>query len=310
MIVGSLFSGIGGIEIGFEKAGFETGWFIENDLYAQQVLRKQFPQAKIYGDIKDIDFRTVPKVDILTGGFPCQDISNAGKRAGIEGSRSSLWKYYLEAIRTLRPRFAFIENVSALLNRGLHVVLADLAKIGYDAEWHCVPASAIGANHKRDRIYILAYPDINPNRAWPGETEEKNKIPSINREERCSRVPGRTNNEISRTDKCGLLHRQAEEQSTKGRKPTQCKSRPSSEDVANTRKCRIFGGSKRIQSEKKHDAETKGRDVSPNGWWATEPGLGRVADGIPNRVDRIKCLGNAVVPQVAEVFAKAIKEGE
>lgn len=94
--VGSLFSGIGGIELGFERAGFHTKWFVEYDPYAQEILRKRFPKAKIYGDITKIDFRDVPKVEILTGGFPCQDISNAGKRAGIEGSRSSLWKYYCE----------------------------------------------------------------------------------------------------------------------------------------------------------------------------------------------------------------------
>lgn len=154
--VGSLFSGIGGIEIGFEKAGFETKWFVENEPYARAILKKRFPNAKIYGDITKIDFGTVPKVDILTGGFPCQDISNAGTRTGIKGSRSSLWKYYLKAIRILRPKFAFIENVSALLNRGLNVVLADLTTVGYDAEYHCVPASAVGAPHRRDRIFIIA----------------------------------------------------------------------------------------------------------------------------------------------------------
>ena len=160
MRIGSLFSGIGGIELGFEKQGFKTLWFIENDLYAREIIRKRFPKADIYDDVTQIDFKTIPKIDILTGGFPCQDISNAGKRAGIEGRRSSLWKYYLEAIRILRPRYALIENVSALLNRGFDVILADLAEVGYDAEWHCVPASAVGALHRRDRIFILAYPQL------------------------------------------------------------------------------------------------------------------------------------------------------
>ena len=158
MKVGSLFSGIGGIELGFHWAGgFETLWFVENELYAQEILKKRYPKALIYGDIKEIDFRTVPKIDILTGGFPCQDISNAGKRAGIKGHRSGLWSYYLEAIRILRPRIAVIENVSALLNRGLNVILRDIATIRYDAEWHCISASSIGALHQRDRIFIFAY---------------------------------------------------------------------------------------------------------------------------------------------------------
>ena len=161
MKVGSLFSGIGGIELGFEKQGFKTEWFVEREPYAQEILKKRFPRTKIYDDVTTLDFKTIPKVDILTGGFPCQDISNAGKRAGIEGSRSSLWKYYFKAIREIRPKIAFIENVSALLNRGLDVVLADLASIGYDAEWYCVSASAVGANHQRDRIFIIAYPNIN-----------------------------------------------------------------------------------------------------------------------------------------------------
>jgi len=156
MNVGSLFSGIGGIEIGFEKQGFKTKWFVENDLYAREVLKKRFPEAILYGDITKIDFTKVPRVDILTGGFPCQDISNAGKRAGIEGSRSSLWKHYLRAISVLRPRYALIENVSALLGRGLDVVLCDLAQVGYDAEYHCVSASSVGAPHRRDRIFIVA----------------------------------------------------------------------------------------------------------------------------------------------------------
>ena len=157
MNVGSLFSGIGGIELGFERQGFTTLWFVENDLYARAVLKKRFPNTPIYDDVTKVDWGAVPKVDVLTGGFPCQDISNAGKRVGISGSRSSLWKCYLEAIRVLRPRFALIENVSALINRGLDVVLSDLAALRYDAEWYSLPASAIGAFHRRDRVFIIAY---------------------------------------------------------------------------------------------------------------------------------------------------------
>lgn len=156
MNVGSLFSGIGGIEIGFEAEGFTTEWFVEYDEYASAVLSKRFPGVPNFRDVTTVDFKAIPRVDILTGGFPCQDISNAGKRAGITGSRSSLWKHYLRAIRDIRPKFAVIENVAALTKRGLNVVLADLAEIGYDALWTNISASAVGAPHRRERIFIIA----------------------------------------------------------------------------------------------------------------------------------------------------------
>ena len=119
--IGSLFSGIGGIELGFERAGFKTEWFIECEPYAREILKARFNTTKIYDDITELDFETLKRVDVLTGGFPCQDISIAGKREGIEGKRSSLWKYYKEAIRILRPKIAFIENVSELKIGRAHV---------------------------------------------------------------------------------------------------------------------------------------------------------------------------------------------
>lgn len=160
MSVGSLFSGIGGIDLGFEREGFETKWFVENNPYCQEVLKRQFPGRPIYGDIAKLDFRSVEPVSILTGGFPCQDISVAGRQAGIiEGKRSSLWKHYARAIGEIRPDYAVIENVPALAYNGLDIVLADLAEIGYDAEWFTLCASDFGAPHRRERIFIVAYPD-------------------------------------------------------------------------------------------------------------------------------------------------------
>ena len=158
-----LFSGIGGFSLGFERTGgFRTVGFCEIDPYCQRVLRKHWPEVPCYDDI-----RTVTEVrlgadgivpDVLCGGFPCQDISIAGKGAGIKGERSGLWSEYARLIGELRPRFVIVENVAALLNRGLGDVLGDLAALGYDAEWHCIPASAVGAPHRRDRIWIVAYP--------------------------------------------------------------------------------------------------------------------------------------------------------
>lgn len=159
MNVGSLFSGIGGIELGFERAGFKTAWFIEVDKFCQKILRKNFPKVPIYSDIRKINWKELPKVDILTGGFPCQDISIAGKNKGIKGKRSGLWGYYIQAIRDIQPRYAIIENVAILAKRGLNTILRDLAKAGYDAEWYCFTASEFGAPHKRERLFIIAYPN-------------------------------------------------------------------------------------------------------------------------------------------------------
>lgn len=160
----SLFSGIGGIELGLSDY-VTTKAYCEIDPYASAVLRSrmqdgQLDTAPIYPDIKELHGKQ-GDYDIITGGFPCQDISNAGKQAGIQGHRSGLWFEMQRLIREIRPRYVFVENVSALLNRGLPEVLASLAEIGYDAIWTCIRASDVGAPHRRERIFILAYPASN-----------------------------------------------------------------------------------------------------------------------------------------------------
>ena len=159
MKVGSLFAGIGGFDLGLERAGFEIAWQVEIDPYCQRVLAKHWPNVQRYGDIRAIDWATVPRVDMLCGGFPCQDLSFAGKRAGIDGERSGLWSEYVRAIRALRPRYIIVENVPGLLtNEYMGRVLGDLAHSGYDAEWDCLPAGVFGAQHWRNRVWVLAYP--------------------------------------------------------------------------------------------------------------------------------------------------------
>ena len=162
MRIGSLFSGIGGFDLAAEWMGWSTAWVSEIDPFACSVLAHHFPDAPNHGDITTIDFTTVEPVDILVGGFPCQDISNAGKREGITGERSGLWKEYARAIRELRPRYVVVENVAALKSRGLDVVLGDLASLGYDAEWRVFGADDVGAPHRRDRLWILAYREWEP----------------------------------------------------------------------------------------------------------------------------------------------------
>lgn len=155
MTVGSLFSGVGGLDLGFERAGFEIAWVCEKDEFCRKVLSKHWPTVPIYDDVTTL--RTPPAVDVLAGGFPCQDISEAGKGAGLDGERSGLWWEYLRLIRQLRPRYVVAENVSELASRGLDAVLGSLAELGYDAEWETLSSCAFGAAHTRERVFVVAY---------------------------------------------------------------------------------------------------------------------------------------------------------
>ena len=158
-----LFSGIGGFSLGLERSGgFKTVAFCEIESFCCKVLKKHWPEVPIYDDIRTLTASKLAgdgiAVDAICGGFPCQDISVAGKGAGIDGARSGLWSEYARLVGELRPKYVIVENVAALLGRGLERVLGDLAALRYDAEWHCIPASAVGAPHRRDRIWILSYP--------------------------------------------------------------------------------------------------------------------------------------------------------
>ena len=242
MKVGSLFAGIGGFDLGLERAGFEIAWQVEIDPYCQRVLAKHWPAITRYGDIREVDWHAVEPVDLLCGGFPCQDISLAGKGVGLAGERSGLWVEYVKAIEILKPRYVLIENVSALRSRGLDQVLGSLAALGYDAEWHCIPACAVGAPHRRDRVWVVAYTDCE----------------SIN-----------------------ILHPAG--------------GMEGSQEVAPTWKM-------------DHCNRDSGRS-----WpfrWTPEPAVDRVAHGIPARVDRLRGLGNAIVPQIAEMIGHAILHAE
>ena len=157
-----LFSGIGGFSLGLERAGgFETVAFCEIEPYCRKVLAKHWPGVKQYDDVRTLTADTLARdgiaVDVICGGFPCQDISIAGEGAGLAGERSGLWREFARLIGELRPRFVIVENVSALLSRGFGDVLGDLAALGFDAEWHCIPACAVGAPHVRDRVWIVAH---------------------------------------------------------------------------------------------------------------------------------------------------------
>ncbi|WP_319543144.1 DNA cytosine methyltransferase [uncultured Pseudodesulfovibrio sp.] len=162
LTVGSLFSGAGLCDLGLEWAGFKHKWFCEIEEYPRKVLAASWPGKPIYKDVGKINADTVERVDVLVGGFPCQDVSSSGRRKGIsKGTRSGLWYEYHRLIRDLRPRYAIIENVKGLLSKGIDQVCAGLAEIGYDAEWEVLPAAVFGAPHLRERLFIVAYPHGN-----------------------------------------------------------------------------------------------------------------------------------------------------
>jgi DNA (cytosine-5)-methyltransferase 1 len=160
MKVGSLFTGIGGIDLAFAAAGFEIPWQVEIDAFCRKVLAKHeryWKRAVVFADVRDVGEHNLCPVDGIVGGFPCQDISVAGKGLGLAGARSGLWWEFARVIGELRPRFVFVENVPAITSRGGCDVVGSLTKMGYDCSWGIVPASAAGAPHHRDRFWLVGY---------------------------------------------------------------------------------------------------------------------------------------------------------
>lgn len=155
-----LFSGIGCMALGLQRAGLEVIGLCETDPFKRRVLARHWPDVPI---LDDITTATFPKADFIAGGFPCQDVSRAGKRAGLTAPRSGLYRELVRAFRVVRPRHGLMENVAALVDDGLGTVLGGLAASGFDAEWDCVPASSIGAPHQRDRVWIVCH----RNELWP-----------------------------------------------------------------------------------------------------------------------------------------------
>jgi DNA (cytosine-5)-methyltransferase 1 len=194
MTFGSLFAGIGGFDLGLERAGMKCVWQVENDDYCNRVLAKHWPKVRRWKDVRDFppEPQSEWKADLICGGFPCQDISNAGPKTGISGERSALWTEFARIIRLLRPRIAVMENVPSIRSRGLSVVLAGLAASGFDAEWDCIPASRVGANYQRDRFFLVAFPQGQRGRALAGSVgQSKGKgIPRAIGEGDIDRRPG------------------------------------------------------------------------------------------------------------------------
>ena len=318
MRFGSLFSGIGGLDLGLEMAGMECSWMVEVDKFGSQILKHHWPDAEIYGDIYTIDGKELKPVDLICGGFPCQPVSFAGKRAGTTDERW-LWGEFARIIRQVKPRWVVAENVTGLLSansgRAFAEVLRDLAQIGYNAVWNVFPAGGqggVGAPHRRERIFIIAkkITDTNDKRV-----KRRKRLALV----QDGRDSDRVRSTLADTDSKSKYNRSNSKDNKKTtrikRQKTRLTNRKSSgKNVANSKRIRQQGSR---TSRKWSSSETHGERQTDNAFtvgiedqWSVEPDVGRVAHGIPNRMDRLKALGNAVVPQVAKQIGEMIMEIE
>jgi DNA (cytosine-5)-methyltransferase 1 len=272
---GSLFSGIGGLDLGLERAGMRVRWQCEIDPYCRAVLRKHWPDIPCYEDIRVVG-ADAERVDLVCGGFPCQPVSLAG-RGKAQADERWLWPEFERVVGELRPRYVLVENVPGLAARGLGDVVGSLTALGYDAEWDVVSAASVGAPHLRERIFLVAYPEherrhgeshflrpSDPDREAPERREGSGEPAGCD-------PPARTTEDKAWAldDPNGGRHGAPKGQIRPGRDGT---------------------------------IDTSG--------WAVEPDVGRVAHGVPARTHRLRALGNAVVPQVAEYVGRLILERE
>lgn len=316
-----LFSGIGGFSLGLERTGgFQTMGFCDNDKKTHLVLKKHWPNVPIYDDVSTLKGSDLGTIEIITGGFPCQDLSVAGKGAGLAGARSGLWFEFHRLIKETQPKWVIAENVAVLRSRGLDQVLRSLDEIGYDAEWHCIPASAVGAPHRRDRIWIVAHPrhrgggyDIGSGFGGDGKRENEKTI----RASKTTAIAGssQTPDALAYTSK--LQCDGSKDNSRISMEPEEKpKSGNSSGKEALAYSTGIGSSGQGEFEQPKYPTQIVSRETikpehgSVSDFWETEPQLGRVADGIPNRLDRLKQLGNSLVPQIPEIIGYAILEQE
>lgn len=296
MTFGSLFAGIGGFDLGLERAGMECRWQVEIDDYASRVLAKHWPHVLRWGDV-----RTFPagnsddwRVDLICAGVPCQPVSHAGKQKGSDDERW-MWGEALRVVADLQPRFFVAENPIGILNhdggRTFRGLLRALASVGYVCEWHVIAAADVGAPHLRQRVWLVAYSDCfprtegQPRRAIAGVSKACARSQGRQDEGQARAVAGNRGADVADAD-CGRLSQQRVsqhdvEQGQAGNLANRCSP------------WRWWQGSPELA---KH--------------WGAEPKLGRLAHGIPSRVDRLRCLGNAVVPQIVELIGRAIMQFE
>ena len=268
-----LFAGIGGFSLGLHRTGgFETVAFVERDDYAQKVLAKNFPDVPIFDDVRTFDADGLGRIDVITGGFPCQPWSVAGKREGhLDTQDRDLWPKMASIIEELQPKWVIGENVQGFVNEpmGLARTLADLESIGYQSTYWILPAAGVGAPHRRNRVFILAH--TRHGRRGDIRVTEKGQYPQRERSTNTDSVSGSSKQPSSVADTDSTL------------------------SEGNER-------AKRSEQERANNSQLSR--------WATEPDICRVAHGIPRRVDRLRCLGNAIVPQIATQIGNAILKAE
>ena len=294
MQVLDLFSGIGGFSLGLERAGpFRTVAFCEREPFCQAVLKKHWPNTPIYDDVRTIPTDRLGRIDLICGGFPCQPWSVAGQRRGAEDDRD-LWPIMASLVEKLQPRWVIGENVRGFINEplGLERSLSDLESIGYQATPFVIPACAVDAKHRRDRVWIVAYSNSN-----------SQSDVAINEGTRSGELVADANNRHRSRKIKGVLDQPNRQ--TSNRPPR------SGQDVADANSIRSSGRAKKhIQRIGKESWQSIRRGEREPRRWTTEPAVGRVVNGFPGRVDRLKALGNAVVPQVVEQIGKAILKAE
>lgn len=309
----ALFAGAGGGILGGHLLGWRTVCAVEWEPYPASVLVARqnegiLPPFPIWDDVQTFDGRPWRGiVDVVSGGFPCQDISVAGKGAGIDGERSGMWRHMARIVDEVRPRFVFVENSPALIRRGLARVIGDLVKIGYDCRWCVMGADDVGAPHRRKRIWLLAY-SMSTGERWQSRKSEikadAGAYPNSNADRRDAGKFSEANGEIPERDE-GFESDNASQES---------------KVLADTNEIRRqYIGDNCAQWERNGLAR---RENSPHAvanssssWWRSdpadslEPRMGRVAHGVANRVDRLKAIGNGQVPAVAAAAFRYLSQG-
>ncbi len=303
-----LCSGIGGFALGFEWAGLSTPvLFCDIEEWCRDILKQHWNNVPIKSDVKELandPERLVPDCDILTAGYPCQPFSQAGRREGAEDDRH-IWPYIRKIVASKRPSWVVLENVYGHVSLGLDQVLLDLETEGYATRTFIVPASGVGAPHRRDRVWIVGYTEDN---GRDGRTEATGRAGSENQQDE-SGLEVRGESSGPSTDVADTPSIGVEGLRTSGEQESHAHVRQevpvcTGEDVADTLSQRTQGGSAGRQNAK--DARQSSRSTEQ--WdWNAEPDVGRVANGIPKRVDRLKGLGNAIVPKIAQQIAESIK---
>ncbi len=277
---GSLFAGIGGLDLGFELAGFECRWQVELDPFARAVLERHWPDVRRHDDIRTWPTADAELVDVIVGGFPCQPVSLAGKGLAQADPRW-LWPEFRRVVAGLRPAWVVIENVPGLRRRGLRGVLADLAALGFDAEWTVLSARDVGAPHLRKRIFVAA--------SDASRVELREQPGWLSRA--CWQVAAESRNDAA----VGPL---ADADSKRQLQPQR---------IVTNERGRIADSGEQLSNADSFAQDRVAESRRQCNQWNSEPDVGRVAHGVPARVDRLRTLGNAVVPQAGEVIARAIR---